>query len=236
MPHRIDGVAPELDAHRLIFEGGKKVQDAAAHGELTRALDLVGAAVAAADERVGDVLHGDLAAVGDRKGRAAQHLRRERALHQAADRGRDDRRAALHRPQGGEALLLHLAGDGLALVKGELAQPERDGLLAAHGRKVARHVLRRRVVGADHDERALEPAAQRGGQIGAVDRSEPGNERGKSSALRKGGEGGGFPVFKYLVKKDVHREGLYHGKRRKSIACGEWTDGSRDYSSMQAVC
>ena len=208
MAHRIHRVAPEFDADGLALEGGEEVEDAAAHGELARSLHLLAAAVAAAHERVDEVLLRAVLAVADREGRLAQRLRRDRALDQAADRHGRDRRAAQQRPERAEALLLRLAGDGFALAEGEVAQPQRHGLLAEHGRKVARHVLRRRVVGTDHDERAACARAQRGGEIGPMDRAEAGNERGKSSALRKGGEGGGFPVFKYLVKKDVHARGL----------------------------
>ena len=110
------------------------------------------------------------------------------------------------------------AGDGLALDEGKLAHPQRDGLLAEHGGEVAREVFRGGVVGADHDEGPGSPRPQRGGQIGPMDGSQPGNERGKPSALRQGGEGGGFPMMQDLIKKDVHAEEVYHLSRGKSIA------------------
>ena len=52
----LDGVAPELDADRVLLGRREDVEDAAAHGELAAPLDEVGARVGRAGERVDDVL------------------------------------------------------------------------------------------------------------------------------------------------------------------------------------
>ena len=52
----LDGVAPELDADRVLLGGREDVEDAAAHGELAAPLDQVGARVGRAGEGLDDVL------------------------------------------------------------------------------------------------------------------------------------------------------------------------------------
>ena len=166
-----------------------------------------------------------------------QQLRRDRALQRAGDGEHRGARAAEQLPQRGKALLLAAAGDGLALGEGEIAQLQGDDLFLQHDGEVAREALGARVVGADHDERTGGAAAQRGGEIGPMDRSEPGNERGKSSALRQGGEGGGFPMLQYLIKEDVHARGLYHYEAAKSIAYARsilWFFSSRRLAAKAA--
>ena len=56
----LDRVAPELDAHRVLGGGGKDVEDASAHGELTPAFDQVDAGVATQHKVGHDRVHVDL--------------------------------------------------------------------------------------------------------------------------------------------------------------------------------
>ena len=184
---------------------GEKVQNAAAVGKLPRALHLVGAGIAAAQQRVLNVLNGIAAAALDGEGRPAQGIGGHRALHEAGDGSRDHRGSVLGEGvQYGDAPLLGLAGGRLGGIKGEIPHPQAQRRLAQHGAQVVGEVLRRGVVRADDKEGQAAPLPQGGGQIGPMHRRKPGNERRKSSALQQTGEGGGFLVFKYLVDQDVH--------------------------------
>ena len=179
---------------------GEEVQNAAAAGELARALDLLGALIAAAQQGRLDLLHRIAAAAVDHESGLFQRLGRHRALQQARDRRRGQPHAAASQPvQRGEALLLTLARDGLGRKKGIVAHAERFDLLAEHGAQVVGKILGRGVIRGDDEDRAVERLAERRGQIGPVHRRKPGNERRKSSALQQGGEGGNFLIFKYLL-------------------------------------
>ncbi len=51
-PHRVDGVAEELDAQRILADPGEHIEDAAAHRQLAAPLDRAGDAVAGLDQAV----------------------------------------------------------------------------------------------------------------------------------------------------------------------------------------
>ncbi len=85
----LDGVAPELQAHRVILGGREHVEDATAHGELAAALDHVDARVGRGDEGFHDVLERALVTCGEAHGfEVAEALRH--GLHEGAHRRDDD--------------------------------------------------------------------------------------------------------------------------------------------------
>ena len=92
---RLDGVAPELGAHR---SAGRRidVDDAAAHGELAALAHLLGALVAQAGEAGEHRVEGELGALEQSSGARLQGERDE-ALEQGDGVGDDDAVALLER-------------------------------------------------------------------------------------------------------------------------------------------
>ena len=214
--HGVDVVPPEFHAHRLRVRGGEKVQDAATAGELSRALHLLAAGIAAAQQGVLHVLDGITAPGLQGEGGLLQGLGRDGPLHEAGDGGGED----LHLPllqgvEGGKALLLRLAGGGLRGIEGKVPHAETGHREAQHGREVPGHVLRRGVVRAEDRQGQLRLQAQGRGQIGPVHRGKSGNERRKPSALQQRGEGGCFLVFQYLFDEKFHNAGIITDFSRK---------------------
>ena len=183
--------------------------------QLMRALDLLGARVAAAQQRVLRVLGGAGRLRVDDKGGARERFRRERTLQQARDRGRAHGNAP--RLQGVERLdpaLLRLAGHGLGRDEAEIAQAEHGAGLAQHRGQIPPHALGGGVVRADHEQRPAGKIAQRGAEVGAVHRRKPGNERRKPAALQQTWEGGSFPVIKKDVVENFHTGPIIAQARR----------------------
>ena len=205
--HGIQLVPPELHAHRLLVRGGEEVQDAAPAGELAGPLHLLTAAVATAQQGVLHVLYGVAAAGFQHEGGLFQSLWGHAALQQACrGDGEDLRLSPPQGVEGGQALLLSLAGGGLGGVEGEVPHAQADHRAVQHGLQVPGHVLRRGVVRAEDRQGKAGLQPQGRGQIGPVDRGKAGNERRKSSALQQGGEGGGFLVRQYLFDEKFHSE------------------------------
>ena len=89
---RLDGVAEQVEPHRIGLTGGKDVDDAAAHGVFARLHDRAGAAIAAGFQEARELLglHG---AVGAQlKAGTAKRGPRRHALHQRVHRGQHDAR------------------------------------------------------------------------------------------------------------------------------------------------
>ena len=184
---------------------GEKVQYSPAPRELACALDLLRARIAAAQQRRLHVLYWIGAARVYLKCRAAQRLRRDRALKQPRYRRDCDCAPSLgEREQRGEPLLLRLTRGGLGRIECEIAHTEACDLLAQHGAQVVCEILRRRVIRTEHKQRRAGFKAQSGSEVCPMHRRKAGNERRKPSALQQTREGGGFLVFKNLIYKKFH--------------------------------
>ena len=109
--HRVDLVAEELDAHRLLMRRGINVDDAATHGELPHALDERAAAVARLRQAEDQLLGRDRRVGCDGQGAGAQQLRRHRAQAERLPSRDDSRRRGQKRIEQLQAALLPPARD-----------------------------------------------------------------------------------------------------------------------------
>ena len=160
--HRVNIVAPKFDAHGLGVHGREEIQNAAAACVLSRALDLLGAFIAAANERPLYLLGRVLAAVNYIKRSGTQLIDRHGALQQCRDRRNGDLTlAAAQCVKGRYALLLDLTGGRERGVKGKVAGIEYRGLHARHGFKVAGEAVGRRFIRTHDKKRHLKPLIKR---------------------------------------------------------------------------
>ena len=160
--HGVNVVAPEFDAHRLLVHGREEIQNAAASSVLSRALDLLGAFIAAANERPLYLLGRVLAAVNYLKRSGTQLIDRHGALQQCRDcRNGDLTLAAAQCVKDCYALLLDLTGGRERGVKGKVAGIEYRGLHARHGFKVAGEAVGRRFIRTHDKKRHLKPLIKR---------------------------------------------------------------------------
>ena len=186
--------------------GGEEVEYAAAARELARALDLDGAGIAAAQERVLRVRGVEAGLHVDAEGRAAEGLRRHGALKDALGGHYRDARAAHEVAERAEAALLRLARDGVRGDEDVFAPGEHHGPLAREGRDVHGQGVRRGLVRREQHDGRAGPELQRRGKLRPVDSGEPRYERRKAASLPRHGEGGSLRyVEKRLCEnRDVH--------------------------------
>ena len=89
-------------------------------------------------------------------------------------------------------------------IERKVARKQQPRPLTRHGLKVAREALGGGFVGAYDEHGHFQPLKQRGGEIDPMHPRKSGNERGKSSALQKTGEGGCLFILKDLLIQDIH--------------------------------
>ncbi len=153
---RLDVVAPELDADRVVASGGEHVDDAAADGELAPLLDLRGARVAELGQRLDQPVESHVRA-GVQVQRAAPRQCGVHRLQHGPDRGDHGQHRVVVRLGVGEAVQrLQPAPDGgglgrQAFVREGLPRREEDDAVLAEERRHAVH-QRLRVGGAGRDD------------------------------------------------------------------------------------
>ncbi len=153
----LDGVAEQVEPHRLALSRGEDVDDAAAHRILARLHDGAGAAVAVGLQEAGEVLDLDRAVHRQRTAAVVEDVARRHLLHQRVHRGQHDARLAgglQQAGQGGDAFADQLGIGRDAVVR--QAVPGREAQHLGIGREeaqalgqprhpdvVARHVQQR---------------------------------------------------------------------------------------------
>ena len=109
--HGVELVAEEFRAQRLFLRGGIHVQNAAAQGKLSHALDQTRAGIARAGQALDELRHAVFRAGSQRHGRGKERLPRKRAQQQRVETRHQHRDAALRqRVQKPQPLLLPLPG------------------------------------------------------------------------------------------------------------------------------
>ena len=198
--HLLDGVAPELDADRVLLGRREDVDDAAAHGELAALLHQLHPGVREVDQPAHDVVGVDLLALHERdrlEVAEPAHLR----LQQRPDGCDDD-----------------LDGAGGGVVRGRVGQPPQDGDAAADGVGPGREPLvRQRLPRREQrDAVAVHHAAQRGHEVlglaasGGDGEDRPagaGREPGDDEGAQAGGRGEVEPVRALLRPVEGAGEG-----------------------------
>ena len=129
MRHGIELVAPELYPDGLLMGRGEKVQYTAPSGELARALNLGGADVAAAQQRVLQILRRHLRTHVYLKGAALKGLDRHGALEEALGCQYDCTSALPQLQERAQPALLKLSRGCIGLDKDVVPACEDDGPL-----------------------------------------------------------------------------------------------------------
>jgi len=177
-PHLLDGVAPELDAHRVLLGGREDVEDAAAHGELAAPLDEVGAGVGGRDERVDDVLERTLVAGAQRDGHELAETLGQRLEDRAHGRDHHRERAVCRVVRVG-------VGD-----PSQHGQPPTDGVAAGREALVRQGLPRRE----DGDPVGGEEETERAREVLGLARRRRDDDDGRGVGGGRSGRGGSGPV------------------------------------------
>ena len=182
-PDLLDGVAPELHAHRVVLGGREDVEDATAHGELAAALHEVGAGVGRGREVLDDLLQRGVVPgpEGDR-----------RQLAETLDHGLQDR--AHRRDDHVERPVCRVAGIGVAQPP-QHGEPLADGVTARAEALVRQRLPRGEV----RDGVGIEEAPQGGGEVLGLPGGGRDGEQGPAPTRRaaiadEGGEKGRAPT------------------------------------------
>ncbi len=225
----LDGVAPELQAQRVLLGGREDVEDAAAHRELPAALDEVGAGVGRAREALDDLLERGLVAGAQGDGAQLAQPLGDRLEH-GPHRGDDDGRRTVpvvgglrvgQAPEHRQALADGVAARAESLVRERLPRGEvgdRPG--AEAGLEGGLEVLRlasRRGDGEDGgaavrrgeggDEEVAGPRRGRGDDLGTAGRRGPPTRRevpGSAATRARRADNEGIPTM-LVVATDVPR-------------------------------
>ena len=166
--HRVHLVVEELDAHGRA-QGRVNIQNTAAQGELSDALDRFCARVAAFDELFGKCVQIKARTGSDLRHCAVQRVRRQRALHQTVDRGDEDGSLSGGKTtQRADALLLPAVRGGHAVAQLPFAREKKACLLAEQRGQVERHAVCFVFICADDQQRTLRLFAHGGDELRAV--------------------------------------------------------------------
>ena len=167
--HGVHVGVPELNAHRVILGRGVYVQNAAPEGKLAHALHLLAPGVPQRRQPVGKLRQVVLPALLHRHDVPGQLLRGQGALHEALHRGHDQGRFIPgHVVEGGQTLVLPLAGGHRAVVEQKFPGGQQGDALAGEGGQVFGQPVGLRLVGAHHHHRAVHPPVEPGGEMGPV--------------------------------------------------------------------
>ena len=203
--HRVELVAEEFGADRLVHGGRPDVEDAAAQGELADALDHRAAGIARVFQLSEKVLKLVGGAGAQKDARGKEDLARHGPEREGLEGDELEARLSLgERAQLPQALLLPAAGDALRIVERQVARRQERRGLAEEGAELRLQPGGRRVVLADHDDRPLRVRGQGGNQVALCDLARAGE---------RGGMAGGDAVEEPPVggqalqgrEQDVHR-------------------------------
>ena len=164
----LDLVAEEVEADGVRFTRRVEVDDAAAHGVFARLHDGTGAVVAIGFEEARQRLGRDLAAPGQRHGRAREDRARRHLLHERVHRGQQDAwpRGGFQQPGQRRDPLGHHLGVGRDAVIGQAVPGREDQHLDIGGEEAERIRQPRHpgAVAADVDDRRIGLGAAAGQQ------------------------------------------------------------------------
>ena len=196
--HGVHVVAPKLAAHRLGIAGGEEIQNAAPAGKLTRTFHLLGALKSAEHQTFFRLFRRQSIAQANAECRLPQLFRGNGPLEQTARRGYHGfrRRVGQHGKEGTQPFLLFLPGNRVRRGKGKLPGGEHGNLFSQKCAQIPGKVLRRRIVRADNQHRAVRLLHQAGGQMGPVNITQAGVQRRQSAAFQQG-----FQRFSVFLKQ-----------------------------------
>ena len=194
--NRVDLIVPELHAVRVRRLRRKNVQNAAAHRELARALDLRTALVAGADQTARQLIERCALPRRQRNDRRAQQLGRHGALRRRLH-GRDRESRAGERRERGKTCLLVAARHTGHVRHDQLTGRQNHDLALGKAAQVGGKAVRGVVIVRQHQNRALQVCAERRGEVRLVDGRESDRQHRR------------FPLFERFLQPFVFIQECY---------------------------